>query len=128
RVRVQPTAGLDGESRRLLYGLHGEITGRLDHDSALATDPGDDRGPVFVIVASTGLPLLPATTRSAPQRLPATAFRLPLVASGVVEVIGFHRPPQLAIHLIGQGGIAQPPAPAITRADMDTYFPRDAPR
>src|SRR5262245_45522700 len=32
------------------------------------------------------------------------------------------------MHLIGDSGIAQPPAPPIARADMDTPFSRDAPR
>src|SRR6266571_5398925 len=57
RVRIQPTAGLDGEVSRLLHCLHCEIAGCLDDDRPLATDPGDNRGPVFVIMASTGLAL-----------------------------------------------------------------------
>jgi hypothetical protein len=65
--------------------------------------------------------------RSATQRLLATAFRLPLVAGRVVEVIGFHRPFQLARHLIGQGGIAQPPAPPIAVPDMHAHLSRNAP-
>jgi hypothetical protein len=36
----------------------------------------------------------------------------------MVEVIRFHRAFQLAVHLIGQGGIAQPPAPAIAGPDL----------
>ena len=43
RVRIQPTARVDGEVRSLLHGLYGEIFGRLDDDRPLATDPGDDR-------------------------------------------------------------------------------------
>jgi hypothetical protein len=66
-VRVEPTARLHRDVRGLLYGLHREIFGRLDDDSALATDPGDDGRPVFVIVAPPGLAFLPATTRTAPQ-------------------------------------------------------------
>src|SRR6266700_3557567 len=84
-VRVEPTARLHRQVGCLLHRLHREISGRLYNNCPLATDPGDDGRPVFVIMASTGLALLTATTRSAPQRLLATAFRLPLVAGGVVE-------------------------------------------
>src|SRR4030095_15303028 len=50
------------------------------------------------------------------------------MAGSVVEVFACHRPLQLAVHLIRQGGIAQPPAPAIAGPDMDAHFPGDAPR
>src|SRR5947209_8126741 len=83
RIRVQPTAGLDGEISRLLHGLHGEIAGRLDDDSPLATDPGDNRGPVFVIMASTGLAFLAAPPRATSQRLLPALLRLPLVTRDV---------------------------------------------
>jgi hypothetical protein len=36
----------------------------------------------------------------------------------MVEVIGFNGSLELAMHLIGQGHIAQPPTPTITGADM----------
>jgi hypothetical protein len=65
RVRLQPTARVDGEVRRLLHGLHGEILGRLHDDSSLATDPRDDRRPIFGIMAPTRLAFLAATTRAA---------------------------------------------------------------
>ena len=78
----------------------------LDDDAPLATDPGDNRGPVFVIMAPTGLTLLATPTRSAPQRLLPTLLGLPLLASGVVEIIGFDGPFQLTRHFIGQGRIA----------------------
>src|SRR5207249_1020767 len=42
----------------------------------------------------------------------------PLVTGGVVEVIGFHGACQLAVGFIGEGRIAQPPAPAIARTAM----------
>ena len=128
RVRVEPTARLHRDVRGLLYGLHREIFGRVDDDRSLATDPGDDGRPVFVIVASTRLTLLAATTRAAPQRLLPALRRLPLVARGMVELIGFDSACQLTVHLIGEGGIAQPPAPAIAGADMDTHLPGNAPR
>src|SRR5207244_6940044 len=65
RVRVQPTAGLDGEVSRLLHCLHCEIAGRVDDDRPLATDPGDNGWPVFVVVPPPRLTFLAATTRSA---------------------------------------------------------------
>src|SRR5262249_55673154 len=57
-----------------------------------------------------------------------TALRLPLGAGGVVEVICFHRAFELAMHLIGQCSIAEPPAPPIARPDMHAHLPRNAPR
>jgi hypothetical protein len=51
---------------------------------------------------------------------------LALLASGMVEVIGFDRSLQLAVHLIGQGGIAQPPTPAIAGPNMNTQFSGNA--
>src|SRR5205823_13823306 len=47
--------------------------------------------------------------------------------SGMVEVIGFNGAFELAMHLIGQGRIAQPPAPAIARPNMHPHLPRNAP-
>ena len=78
RVRIEPTASVHGEVSCFLHRLDGEITGRLEDDSPLATDPGDDGWPVFVIMAPTGLALLTATTRSAPQRFLPTLLRLAL--------------------------------------------------
>src|SRR5919197_731755 len=118
RVRVQPTARAHGNLSRLLHRLDREISGRLDDDSPLAADPRDNRGPVFVIMTPTGLTFLAAPTRAASQRLLPALRRLPLVASGMVEVIGFNGAFELAMHLVGQGRIAQPPAPAIAGPDM----------
>jgi hypothetical protein len=56
RVRREPLARVDGAVRRLLPGLHGAIWGRRDAARGRAADPGDERGPVFIIMASTGLP------------------------------------------------------------------------
>src|SRR5215510_8154379 len=67
RVRIQPTARVDGEVHRLLHGLHGATFGRLEDDHPLAADPRDNRWPVFVVVPPTGLALLAATTWSAAQ-------------------------------------------------------------
>src|SRR5262249_30230513 len=125
-IGVEPTAGLDSEVRGLLHGLHGEIAGRLDDDSPLATDPGDDGWPIFVVMATAWLALLTATTGSAAQVLFSSVLRLPLVSSRMVEVVRFDRPLQLAVHLIGQRGIAQPPAPAIAGPDMHAYLSGDA--
>src|SRR2546428_13787877 len=66
-VRVEPTARLDGEVGRLLHRLHREIAGRLEDDGALATDPGNNGRPVFVIMASTGLTLPAAASPAASQ-------------------------------------------------------------
>src|SRR6059058_126592 len=127
RVRVQPTARLHGEVSGLLHGLHGEIAGRLDDDRTLAADPRDNGGPVFVVVPPTGLAFLTTPTCSASQRLLPALRRLTLVASGMVEIIGFHGAFELAMHLVGQGRIAQPPAPPIARTDMDPHLPRNTP-
>ena len=53
--------------------------------------------------------------------------RAALVARSVIEVIRFDRALHLALHLIGQGRIAQPPAPPIAGPDMDTQLSGDAP-
>ena len=78
-------------------------------------------------MASTGLAFLTVTTRAAPQYVLPALRGLPLVARRVIEVIRFDRALQLALHLIGQGGITQPPAPAVARSDMDTQLSGDAP-
>src|SRR5262249_3148521 len=100
-VCVQPTPRLDGEVRSLLHGLHGEIFGRLEDDRPLATDPRNNGRPVFIIMAATRLTFLAASTRAAAERLFPTLFGLPFVASGMVEIIRFHRAVQLTVHLIG---------------------------
>src|SRR6266487_1421740 len=118
RIGIQATARLHSKIGRFLHRLHGEIFGRLNDDRPLATDPGDDRRAVFVVVPPTGLALLAAPTRSAAQMFFSALFRLPLLASGVIEFIRFHGALQLPLHLVGQGGIAQPPTPAIARPAM----------
>jgi hypothetical protein len=52
------------------------------------------------------LALLAATTRPVSQGLFPTLLCLALLASRVIEFIRFNRARQLAIHLIGQSGIA----------------------
>src|SRR5215831_586244 len=78
-------------------------------------------------MAPTRLTFLAAPTRSTPQRLRPTLLGLPLLTSGVIELIRFDSPFQLPLHFIGQRRIAQPPAPPITGADMDPHLPRNAP-
>src|SRR5262245_23715086 len=73
RIGIQATAGLDCQVRCLLHRLHGEISGRVDDDSPLAADPRDDRWSVLVIMPPPGLTFLTTATRTAPQRLLATA-------------------------------------------------------
>ena len=126
RVGIQPTARSDGEVRCLLHRLHRKIAGRVDDDRPLATDPGDNRGPVFSVVPPTGLAFPAAPTRAAAQRLLPALLRLTLVPRGVIEVIGFDCALSLALHLVGQGGIAQPPAPAVAGPDMHPQLSRNA--
>src|SRR5215510_13414871 len=112
-VRVQPASRLDSEVGGLLHRLDGKVPRRLDNDTSLAADPGDDRGAVFVVMAPPGLPFLPATPWLATQCFGPALLGLALMARRMVEVISFHRPVQLTSELIGEGGIAQPPTPAI---------------
>src|SRR5215813_12286236 len=128
RVRVEPTARLDGEVCGLLHCFHGEIFGRLDDHSPLATDPGDDRGPVFVIMAAPGLAFFAAATWPAPQGLCATMFGLAFLPGSVIEVIRFYCTRHLAIGFVGDSRIAQPPAPAIARTAMHPQLSRNTPR
>src|SRR5215471_16009495 len=122
RVRVEPTARSHGDISCLLHCLDRAIFGRLEDDRPLATDPGNNRGPVFVIMTPTRLTFLAAPTRSTPQRLLSTLFGLSLLTSGVIELIRFDSPFQLLLHVIGQRSVAQPPAPPITGADMDPHL------
>src|SRR2546429_4950673 len=73
RIGIQATARVHRKIGRFLHCLHGEIFGRRDDDSPLPTDPGDDRWPLLVVMASTRLALLAATTQSRPHGLYATA-------------------------------------------------------
>src|SRR5215510_11024874 len=68
-VGREPTPRLHCQVGSLLHRLHRAIAGRVDDDRALATDPGDDGRPVFVIVPPTGLTFLATPTRAASQRL-----------------------------------------------------------
>ena len=88
---------MDRDVSRLLYRLHREIFGRLDDDRPLATHPGDNRGPIFVIMAPAGLALLATTTWPVPQCLLPAVFGLPLVAGGVIQLIRLNSAFQLAV-------------------------------
>jgi len=54
-------------------------------------------------------------------------LRLAFLTCGVIEVIRFYGALSLTRPLIGERGIAEPPAPAIAGPDMDAYFPGTAP-
>src|SRR5438128_10806381 len=86
-VRVEPTSRVHRHVSGLLHRLDGEIPGRLDDDCSLATDPGNNGGPVFVIMAPARLALLAAPTRAASQRFLPALLRLALVSRRVIELI-----------------------------------------
>src|SRR5689334_3601948 len=67
RVRIEPTACLDREVGRFLHRLDGKVPRRLDHDTSLAADPGDDGGSVLVVMAAPGLAFLAAPPWRAAQ-------------------------------------------------------------
>jgi len=69
-------------------------------------DPRNDRGSVFVVMPPARLAFLATATRPASQRLLPALLCLSLLASGMVEVIGFDSALQLAIGLLGHGGMA----------------------
>jgi hypothetical protein len=128
RVGIEPTARVYRDVGCLLDRLDREILGRVDDNSPLATDPGDDRGPVFVVMPPAGLAFLAAPPRSTPSRFGPARLGLAFVPSDVVEVIRFHRACSLAIHLVGHRRIPQPPAPAITGPAMDAQLSGHTPR
>src|SRR5215468_1182061 len=89
RVRVEFAAGLHGEVGGLLHRLDGKVSRRLDDDTSLAADPGNDRGTVFVVMAPPRLPFLAAPPWLATQCFGPTLLGLALVASSVIELIRF---------------------------------------
>src|SRR5215471_1798761 len=128
RVRVEPTAHLHGEVGRLLHRLDGEIFRRMDDYCPLATDPRDDRGPIFVVVPPPGLTFLAAPPRAASQCLLPALACLALLSSHVIQLIRLHSTLHLPIRLVGDSRIAQPPAPAIARPTMDPQLSRNTSR
>src|SRR5262249_2632017 len=127
-VGEESAAPLHGDVGGLLHRLDRKVPRRLHHDTAVATHPGDNARPILVVMAAPRLACLAATPGVASQRLLAARLGLSLLAGGVREVIGFDRPCQLTTALIGQGGIAQPPTPAIARADMEPHLFGNTPR
>jgi hypothetical protein len=117
-VGLQPAARVDGEVGRLLHGLHRELFGRLSDDSALAADPCNHGGPIFIEMPPTGLAFFAAAPWAAPQVLVPTVFGLAFLPGSVIELIRFNSALSQAIHVIGQGGVAQPPAPARAGPEM----------
>ena len=93
---------MERQVRGLLYRLHCEISGRLDDDSPLTTDPGNHGWPVFIIMALTRLALCAVPTCAASQRLLPTLLGLSLLASGVVELICLHSPVQLTLYFMSR--------------------------
>src|SRR5262245_17689608 len=91
RVRVEPTARVDREVGCFLHRLHGKIAGRLDDDRPLATDPGNNGGPVFVKMAPSWFTLLAPPPRPATQRFLPAVECLTVLPSSVIEFIGFDR-------------------------------------
>src|SRR5262249_52655294 len=118
RIGIQATTRLYSKIGRFLHCPHREIFGRLDDHSPLSTDPGDDRWAVFVVMAAPGLAFLAAPPWSVPQVLFPTVLGLAFLPGSVIKVIRFHGARQLAIGFVGEGRIAQPPAPAIARTAM----------
>src|SRR4029450_6421502 len=80
------------------------------------------------VVPPPGLTLLATPPGPAAQRFRPPRLGLSLVSGGVIEVVGFDRPGQLPPDLIGQSRIAQPPAPAVPRADMHAPLSGNTPR
>src|SRR5215831_17035504 len=87
RVRIELTADLHGEVGGLLHRLDRKVPGRVDHDATLTAHPGDDRGPIFVVMAPPGLAFLAAPPWRAAQRFRPARLGLSLLAGGVIEVI-----------------------------------------
>src|SRR5262252_1414364 len=128
RVRVEFAAGVHGEVGRLLHRLDGKVPCRVEHYAPLAAHPGDHGRPILVVVPPPGLTLLATPPGLAAQRFRPARLGLSLVSGGVIEVVGFDRPGQLPPDLIGQSRIAQPPAPAVPRADMNAQLAGNTPR
>jgi hypothetical protein len=61
RLRLESTARLHGHVGCLLHRLDRTVPCRVDHDTPLAADPGADRRPSLVVMASPGLAWLAAT-------------------------------------------------------------------
>jgi hypothetical protein len=127
-VRIESAPRLDRAVGRFLHCLDGKVPRRLNHAPSLAADPRADGGPILVVMAAPGLTFLAAPPWRAAQGLFPTLPGLALVASGMLQVVGFDRPCPLPPHLIRQGGIAQPPTPAIARPHLPPHLSGNAAR
>jgi hypothetical protein len=128
RIRIESTAGWHGHVGCLLHRLDRTVPCRVDHATPLAADPGDDRGPILVVMASPGLALLAATPGLTAQGLLAARLGWSVMTRRRREGIGFTRALHLAIHLVGHRDSAPPPTPALAGADMDAQLPSDTAR
>src|SRR5499433_2700038 len=99
-VRIESAPRLDREVGRFLHRLDGKVPRRVDHDTSLAADPRDDGGSILVVMASPGLTFLAAPPWRAVQGLFPALLGLALVASRMIQVVGFDRPRQLPLHLV----------------------------
>src|SRR5262245_59252200 len=99
-VRIESAPRLDREVGRFLHCLDGKVPRRVDHNTSLTADPRDDGGPILVIMAPPGLAFLAAPPWRAAQGLFPTLLGLALVASSLIQVVGFDRPRQVPLHLI----------------------------
>src|SRR5215510_1608764 len=79
-------------------------------------------------MAAPRLAFLAATPWLAPQCFGPALLGLALVARRMVEVVGFDCPRPLPLHFIEQGGITQPPTPAIARPPMHPHLSGNASR
>ena len=128
RIGLQAPARLPRQLGRFLHRLHRAICGRLEATRPLPPAPSHERGPVFVVMAPTGLAWRAAPPGAAPQGLFPTGCGLTLLPGGVLEVLGFHRACQRAVGFLGEGRMTSPPTPAIARTPMDSSRPGHAPR
>src|SRR5215471_17019819 len=88
-VGEESAAPLHDDVGGLLHRLDRKVPRRLQHDTAMATHPGDNGRPILVVMAPPGLAFLVATPGVASQRFLAAHLGLALLASGVIEVIGY---------------------------------------
>jgi hypothetical protein len=112
RIGVEPPPLWAGEVSGCLPRADGDIPACLHDDSPATAYPCDHGRPVFVIMAPAGLALRTATPRAASHRPLPAGLRLALVAGGGLAFSGCHGASPLPRHLVGQGHVAKPPAPA----------------
>src|SRR5437870_11569661 len=79
RVGIEPTARFDGDIGRFLHRLDGKITRPLYDDRPLTADPGNDGGPIYIVVAAAALALLAPASPPAAQGVFTCPSRWPPV-------------------------------------------------